>query len=122
MKTFAFLPVLSAAILFGGVVHADYKRIKTADQFNAEIVDKKLIDENGNIFIANADGTISSKLKGGKKFSGSWVWNKKFWCRNGILDGKALGTDCQKFEIDGNSVRMTREKGKGSSVIYTLAD
>ncbi len=60
------------------------------------------------------------KLTSGKKFSGNWVWNKNFWCRNGILDGKELGTDCQIFEIDGTSVRMAREKGKGSTTIYSL--
>lgn len=120
MKPFALLTALIATIAFAGPVQADYKRIKNGTQFNADIVGKKLVDEQGNIFVANADGTISAKLVDGKKFSGNWVWNKKFWCRNGVLDGKALGTDCQVFEIDGNSVRLTREKGKGRTTIYSL--
>lgn len=120
MKSFALFGALVVALAFTGAAQADYKRIKNGTQFNADIVGKKLVDDQGNVFIANSDGTISAKLVDGRKFSGSWVWNKKFWCRNGVLDGKALGTDCQVFEIDGNSVRMTRKKGKGSTTIYNL--
>ncbi|MCA0905858.1 hypothetical protein LCM27_05555 [Ruegeria marisrubri] len=117
--TILFLAV-AGTLAIAGAAHADYKRIKTAKQFNSDIVGKKLTDEQGNVFVANADGTISAKLKSGKKFSGTWVWNKKFWCRNGVLDGKALGTDCQLWEIDGATARMTREKGKGKTTIYSI--
>ncbi|MEX0305801.1 MAG: hypothetical protein AB3N12_00310 [Ruegeria sp.] len=120
MNRFALIGTLIATIAAAGIAQADYKRIKTGSQFSADVVGKKLVDDQGNVFVANADGTISAKLVSGKKFSGSWVWNKKFWCRNGVLDGKALGTDCQVFEIDGNSIRMTRKKGKGSTTIYSL--
>ncbi len=120
MSRFIVIWVITSMFAFVGAAHADYKRVKTAEQFNAQLTGKKLIDEQGNVFVANADGTISAKLVSGKKFSGTWVWNKKFWCRNGILNGKALGTDCQVFEVDGSSARMTREKGKGSSTIYKI--
>lgn len=122
MRRMKLVLATSAALVIAGTAHADYKRIKTAKQFNADIVGKKLVDEQGNVFVANADGTISAKLKSGKTFSGTWVWNKKFWCRNGVLDGKALGTDCQLWEIDGASARMTREKGKGKTTIYSVSN
>lgn len=118
-RSISFIAI-AAALTLAGAAHADFKRVKTADQFNAQLAGKKLIDEQGNVFIANPDGTISAKLVNGKKFSGSWVWNKRFWCRNGVLDGQALGTDCQVFEVDGSSARMTREKGKGSTTIYRI--
>lgn len=122
MKRLVLLSTIALAIAAAGVAQADYKRIKTADQFNAQLAGKKLTDEQGNVFVANADGTVSAKLKSGKKFSGSWVWNKKFWCRNGVLDGKALGTDCQVWEVDGSSARMTREKGKGKTTVYKISN
>ncbi|RBW52248.1 hypothetical protein DS906_21260 [Ruegeria sp. A3M17] len=74
------------------------------------------------MFVANADGTVSAKLTSGKKFRGSWVWDKKFRCRNGVLDGRALGTDCQVWEIDGSSARMTRKKGKGKPTVYAVSN
>ena len=120
MTGFKLAPIVAVALMVAGAAQADFKRVKTAEQFNKELVGKKLVDDQGNVFIANADGTISAKLTNGKKFSGNWVWDKKFWCRNGVLDGKALGTDCQVFEVDGTTVKMTREKGKGSSTIYSL--
>ncbi|WP_170415092.1 hypothetical protein [Ruegeria atlantica] len=122
MNHLILFSIIAVSITAAGVAQADYKRIKNADQFNTQLVGKKLTDEQGNVFIANADGTVSAKLTSGKKFSGSWVWNKKFWCRNGVLDGKALGTDCQVWEIDGNSARMTREKGKGKTTVYKVSN
>jgi hypothetical protein len=98
---------------------ADFKQIKTADQFNSTVVGKKLVDEHGNTFVMNANGAITAKLKKGK-FSGSWVWNGKYWCRNGVFNGKELGTDCQKVEVDGSAVRFVRNKGKGENINNTM--
>lgn len=92
-RSISFIAI-AAALTLAGAAHAEFKRVKTADQFNAQLAGKKLIDDQGNVFIANPDGTISAKMVSGKKFSGSWVWNKRFWCRNGVLDGQALRTDC----------------------------
>mgnify|MGYP000023229086 CR=1 FL=1 len=99
-------------------VAADFKRIKSEKQMRQLVAGKKVVSGNGYT-VVNPDGTLTGKF-GGKKFSGTWKWSGKFWCRNGTLGGKEIGSDCQVWEIDGNKLRYTRNKGKGDSVISTL--
>ena len=113
--------VLSAAALtltLAPPAAAEFKRIKNEKQMRQLVVGKKMVSDTGYTFI-NADGTLKGKF-GAKNFSGSWLWSGRFWCRNGVLDGKEIGSDCQVWEIDGNKVRFTRKKGKGDAVVGTL--
>lgn len=117
----SFKIVFSAAALalaLTTTATADFKRIKTEKQMRQLVVGKKLVTGNGYSFV-NADGTLTGKFSG-KKFSGNWIWNGRFWCRNGVLGGKEIGSDCQVWEIDGNKLRYTRKKGKGDAVVATL--
>lgn len=99
---------------------AGFKRIASEDQLRAELVGKKLHDENGNWFRWNANGSMSGKLKSGDKFSGAWNWQKGFVCRVAKVGNRDLGQDCQVIERDGNKVRFTRKQGKGESGVLTL--
>lgn len=110
------LAVLVAALATPAA--AEFKRIATEKQMRDLVVGKKLATSNG-YSVANADGTMTGEF-GGKKFSGAWKWSGKFFCRNGVLGGKEIGSDCQVWEIDGNQLRYTRQKGKGDSVIATI--
>jgi hypothetical protein len=121
MKNVFFAAALVAgAVIVGGPLAAEFSRVKSEEQFRTNLVGKKYHDKYGNWFRWNADGTMSGKLKSKKKFSGAWVWSKKFVCRNVRIAGEELGTDCQIIEVDGNSVRFTRKKGKGDSGVLTM--
>ena len=94
-----------------------FERIATEEQYRAEIVGKKLYYKD-NYAISNADGTMEGTFAGG--FKGTWEWVDGHSCRtiNGIEGVPAY--DCQVLEIAGDQVRMTRDKGAGKTVIYTV--
>lgn len=97
---------------------AEFKRIKNEKQMLQLVAGKKLVSDAGYSFIY-ADGTLKGKFNG-QNFSGSWLWSGRFWCRNGVLGGQEIGSDCQVWEIDGDKLRYTRKKGKGDAVVATL--
>ncbi len=112
---------ISLSIAFAAIpALAEFKKVKSEQQLRTELVGKKMYDEHGNWFRWNSDGTMSGKLKSKKKFAGAWVWNKKYLCRNAVVGDKKLATDCQLIEVDGNTVRYTRNKGKGESRLLTI--
>ncbi|WP_171175770.1 hypothetical protein [Ruegeria sp. HKCCD8929] len=110
---------LSLAIA-GNAALADFKAVKKEAQFRQQIVDRKLTDAKGNWTIIKSDGTQSGKFNG-NTYTGSWKWSGRYWCRNGVIGGRELGTNCLLVEIDGSTTRFTRDKGKGKSGgVYTI--
>lgn len=97
----------------------NFKRIKTAQEFNTEIVGKKLAWDGGTA-VVYADGKTKGRLKKQGKYSGSWVFSKGFYCRNLVIDGKETGTNCQTVEVAGKKARFTRDQGKGRVTILSL--
>lgn len=107
-----------ATALVAGPASAGFKWIKKEADFRQMIVGKKLVAESG-WSIAHPDGRLVGKFKPGK-LRGNWLWQGRYWCRNALVGGKELGTNCQKVEIDGNTMRLTRDKGKGKVTLWTL--
>lgn len=103
----------------GGAVFADFKKIRKEADFRNLVVGKSVVADNSTVTIA-ADGTLKGKTADGKKIVGAWNWQGRFWCRNVVVDGNALGTNCQQFEIDGTAVRVTRDKGRGDVINAVL--
>lgn len=112
MKPIALTCLAVTAAIFASTALAEFKPIKKEKDFRARLVDRKLTDANGNWTIIKSDGSQTGSF-GGKTYKGAWTWNGKFWCRNGVIGKKELGTDCQLVEVDGNTARFTRSKGKG---------
>lgn len=54
------------------------------------------------------------------QFKAAWVWQNRMYCRNAVLGGEQLGTDCQVFKIAGDKVQLIREYGKGGIGTSTL--
>ena len=114
MHIFKCAAIAVSLLLTPCLAAAEFKKVKKENQFRSQIVDQKLTDANGNWTIIKSDGTQSGKFNG-KAYVGTWKWSGRYWCRNGKIGGKALGTNCQLVEIDGNTTRFTRDKGKGKS-------
>ena len=117
MKHFAIpLCALVVAACAPPAPEVPYERV-TEEIFLTQIVGKKLVYK-GNYAISNADGTVEGTFAGG--FKGTWEWVDGYWCR--VIKGKegVPENDCQLFEIAGDKVRNTRDKGKGRTVIYTI--
>lgn len=115
------LGVIAGCLLMPvSAVAADFKHIKTESEYLEAIAGKKMLAGSNGWFKATADGNMTGRYNGAK-FVGAWVWKGKYFCRNGVFAGQdPLGTDCQKLEFDGTQLRVTRNKGKGNSVVYTL--
>ena len=97
----------------------DFKRVKSAEEFNTLVVGKKVTWDGGTAII-HANGKTDGKLDKQGNYYGNWAFSKGFYCRNLVIKKKETGTNCQKVEIDGNKMRLTRDKGKGRATIFSL--
>jgi len=119
-KFFSAVAVFSLVSFSVGSADAKPKRIKTQAEYTQLVVGKTLRQGENTWFKGNANGTMTG-MHNGEKFSGNWQWHKNFVCRNGAFAGKdPIGTDCQVVRIEGNQLYITRNKGKGKTVVYTL--
>lgn len=109
--------------LVGGAASAEFQRIRNEEIFREIVVGKMLMVDDSiyrEWLRITADGKMNGVFRK-KRFVGAWVWKRKFLCRDGQLGKEPeLNTDCQVFEIDGNKLRVTRNKGKGKQLIYTM--
>jgi hypothetical protein len=121
MRTSVFAFSLIALVTTGSLpaLADNFKRIKSAEEFNAMVVGKT-IDWDGGTAVLYANGKTDGKLKKQGKYTGNWVFSKGFYCRNLVINKKETGTDCQTVEIDGNKMRLTRNQGKGQATVFSL--
>ena len=121
MRTSIFALSIIALVTTSGLpALADgFKQIKTAEKFNTLVVGKKITWDGGSA-VDYANGKTDGKLKKQGKYYGNWAFSKGYYCRNLIVQNKETGTNCQKVEIDGNELRMTRDKGKGRATVFSL--
>ena len=120
MKPVKIIVAAAVLVTFGATfVDAAGKKIRTEAEFNQMVVGKTLSYPDGT-FIKVTKGNLSGKAGNGQKITGAWNWQGRFWCRNVVVDGNALGTNCQQFEIDGTAVRVTRDKGRGDVINAVL--
>lgn len=115
-----YLRLAVAAIALAGIwapaAMADYTRIKTEADFRKLVVGKKLwLDKNN--FVIRANGRLRGKFSG-QTVKGLWEWREGYWCRT--LTEPRQNTDCQTWSVDGKSLRVTRQRGKGKSFVYTI--
>lgn len=118
MKNSLFRCITVATVLaLSGPSFADsMKPITTEADFRAQVVGKKLMFGDDYV-TARANGKVVGNF-GGKALNGAWAWRDQFWCRT--LTTHAKNTDCQAWETDGKTYRVTRQRGQGKSFDYTL--
>ena len=68
------------------------------------------------------DGTMTGEFNG-RKLTGYWYWDDRFFCRTIRLGGESLGSDCQTVFISDDEVTLVRSRGQGQgeSVTYRLS-
>ena len=126
-STFLLALVTGSTFLLGACQSAsvkpdtDYKQITTTEQFE-ELDGKKLLFTDGQYAVINKDGTLGGFF-GGKTLAGTWEVVDGYWCRT-ITAGPDYTlvnpTNCQKYERDGNKLKITRDKGQGQSFNLSL--
>jgi len=85
------------------------------------LFDKKLFID-GNYMIVSADYTFAG-MWNGEPMAGTWEMKNEYFCR--VLTQffkleNTGGEDCQVWEISGDKIRGTRNKGNGSSFTYMI--
>ncbi|MEL7139573.1 MAG: hypothetical protein AAFP67_11015 [Pseudomonadota bacterium] len=56
----------------------------------------------------------------GQVLEGRWRWDGDRLCRTARLGSRTLYPDCQLIAWDGERLRVTREEGRGSQVVYAI--
>ncbi|NNG06026.1 MAG: hypothetical protein HKM95_18240 [Inquilinus sp.] len=112
---------IAAALLSAGCALAPRTPIATAEDFRARVVDRPLEGGEGwNRLVIQSDGTMTGLRADGATLSGSWTFENGYFCREAIVDGASLGTDCQTVSIDGDSAVFHRDGGRGERISYTF--
>ena len=96
------------------------KKIATEQEFLDMVAGKKIANDHGHS-IAHPDGTISGAFQG-KKMTGTWDWEDRYFCRAAVWGKKVFGRQCQTVTVSDNKVTFGRDKGKGKKVGYRLEE
>lgn len=99
-------------VLATGVAAGEMKRIKKEADFVALAVGKKLTIGSKNSVVISANGTSKGKFTSGR-WVGNWAWQKGYFCTTGILGDRTIPQDCKLVKSDGETLRLTDNKGKG---------
>ena len=87
----------------------------------APVMGKRLELSAAEYVVINADGTLSGDFSGAET-RGTWVMRDGYFCRE--LSAGPTGVqpeDCQLMVRTADGVRVTRDRGKGSSWDYVIA-
>jgi hypothetical protein len=92
-------------------------RITTEQQFMDTVAGKSAANQLAEVSI-HRDGRVTG-VSDGQPFAGTWEWRDGFWCRT-ITEPVAVPEDCQVWEIRDGLLIITRDRGQGSQLRYTL--
>ena len=107
-----FAITAAALTLASPLLAGELKKVRKQADFLAKAAGHKYFDDKGNWVIVNADGTMKGKWNK-KKLIGAWNWQGRFFCRNIVLGGNKLPTDCQEMYLSDTQLQGKRQKGKG---------
>ena len=97
---------------------AEVQRISTMEQFQP-LLDRRWDFGGGNYMSLRSNGTFKGDF--GRAIAGTWAFTDGYWCRTLTQGaGSAPASDCQLVQGDGQTFTITRDKGKGKSVGFTL--
>jgi hypothetical protein len=121
MKAIICSALLSTALAIGAApaTAQSFTKITSEQEFRNMVAGKRLENQTGWA-LSMPDGTLQGEFGGQRLQAGRWMWSQGFWCRNGILNNKEIGSDCQLVEVSGTTVRLTRNQGRGDKVEWTM--
>ena len=113
---------LSLSAWSGALSAADSgkKAIETEQEFRDVVVERRLSNKHG-YSIVHEDGTLSGDFRG-KKVTGTWNWDGKYFCRTGKVGNKKFALNCQTITVSGDKVTFGRNKGLGKKSKYRLEE
>ncbi|MGF1554221.1 MAG: hypothetical protein ACFBWO_17215 [Paracoccaceae bacterium] len=95
-----------------------WRPIEDPASFYVEAVGRKLVSGEDHIVFLN-DGRIAG-FYDGAALTGNWRWDDDRLCRTASIGARRLYPDCQLVAVDGDRLRIVRENGAGSTVVYSI--
>jgi len=94
----------------------DPNRISTVAAWNASVRGKTVTNEKGETYTFGLDGRVTGSGPG-FTFASDYTFEDGFYCRsNGkVNDSKPAPDDCQVVILDGKTLTIVRNKGKGEA-------
>lgn len=88
-----------------------FEKVTSRDQF-VEIVEGKDLRLTGIKVNVTPAGQITGRAYG-FGVSGQWQWRDGYFCRSLYWGKTDLGPNCQKVEVQGDTIRFTSDRGAG---------
>ena len=96
-----------------------FVRIEDEAKFREMVVGKKLMADTAVNVIA-PDGTFAvQRTSDGAQIAGTWSWNEGYYCRE-VTSVADVAPDCMTVEMDGQTLRVTPNKGEGEAFTSTI--
>jgi len=92
-------------------------RIETEDQFLATVAGRTITNDLARFEID--EGGAFAGISDGQRVAGTWDFRDGFWCR-AITSPVDLPEECQVWEVRGDLLIITRDRGRGPSLRFAL--
>lgn len=97
-----------------------FEHVTTKDQYLARVVGHAVKLAGGeSVTTTSADGKLTGDLAG-IEIDGTWVWHDRYLCQEASIGGIATDSDCQALEVSDTKLRVTRNRGAGSTTVFEL--
>ncbi|TCP39740.1 dihydrodipicolinate reductase [Rhodovulum marinum] len=111
------IPVLAAAVistLAAAPAAAEGFRTVESRSVFLSLVDGKKLKRLGINLAVTPGGEIRGQAFG-KRVSGAWRWDGRYFCRDLYFGNEDLGPNCQLVQVKGSTVRFIADRGAGRS-------
>ena len=112
------LSSLFAIFLATPTVAEEFSNVEQRASF-VSLVDGKQLTRLGIKLDVKPDGRIVGRAFG-RNVSGAWKWQAGFFCRDLNWGSEALGQNCQRVKVQGDTIRFISDKGAGESADLRL--
>lgn len=111
------LSLLALAACADTVLPVTHGPVTTAEDFRATAVGKTISNSTTSVRI-NKNGTLTG-ITNGTEIAGTWEFRDGAWCRT-ITSPAPSAEDCQLWRVDGSTVTIKRDRGKGSTLRFVV--
>ena len=95
-------------------------RVATERALRDAVVGRVFSNDRGTGVLLE-DGTMAGRFDG-RKLTGTWHWEDRFFCRTIRLDEEDFGPDCQIMLLSGDRIIIVRNRGTGDKETYRLGN
>ncbi len=112
--------IVFAVVICAAAPIAALEKIESRSEFIEVLSGRDLnIRLYGLALSVTPDGQIQGRAVG-LPVTGEWTWQSGYFCRSLTWGTRELPYNCQKVEVDGNTMRFTTDQGAGDYADFRL--